>query len=141
MSTKFKTKQIMLGKSPVFIVGLNPGKQRKGHETGVVWEGNRSGDYLTDVLERYEVVNVYLTNICNYQKPDEEKSLEGVVDLVRDVERLRPRKIIALGDYVYAVLSKNCPVNLVKVLHPSYVLRFNRDRSEYEKQLIKEITT
>lgn len=134
---KFEDKPISIFRRPVIVVGQNPGRQRKGQETGVVWEGNRSADFLMDVIERYELSNLYLTNICNYQDMTTDRLLEGVLDFIDTCVKLQPRKVVALGKIAYDTLSVGKPPLPVQyVPHPSFILRFNKDRQAYTRQLI-----
>lgn len=139
MIGKFKTKSVAVSDNPVFIVGEKPGRQRLGEETMTVWESNRSGDFMDSVLD--ESVNVFVTNICNYQEWNIDHRLEGIADLIADYKKLKPRKIIALGCISYDICNHlflgGCKI--VMLTHPSFVLRFNRDIDGYKEKLLKEI--
>ena len=140
--SKFTTKPIRLRDHPVFIVGEKPGKQRAGQQTGVVWEGNRSGDFIMDITEQGS--NMYLTNVCNYQDPTPEQKKEGLKDLEADILKLKPNKAICLGVEARVAMAQIAtrhliPINLVFLDHPSYVLRFNKDVEEYKTKLIRHL--
>jgi uracil-DNA glycosylase len=131
---KFRTKAINVKSGLTLIVGQNPGRQRNGCNTGVVWEGNRSGDYITQLLAEIQADNVYLTNVCNYQVMTAERIREGLNDIRDVILEFEPERIICLGDFSYKLIkSMDVNVETVKLYHPSYVLRFNRDREEYKK--------
>lgn len=128
---------------PVLIVGQNPGRQRAGEKTHIVWEGNRSADFLMWCLQ--DETNIYLTNICNYQEMTPERIEEGKTDLRVLIEQLEPKRIICLGGYSYDVVSRMYrdlllwPVGIMNIHglnHPSWIVRFNRDREEYKKELV-----
>lgn len=119
----------------VLIVGQNPGRQRRNERTQVVWEGNRSADLVNWILDGQR--NVYLTNVCNYQKMTPERIEEGVHDLSVLIITLQPSVIVCLGAFAHlavAQLEMSYPVR--KLLHPSYIVRFNKDREEYKRRFL-----
>lgn len=127
-------------KPPVFIVGQCPGRQRKHEQTHVVWEGNRSSDLLEEAVEG--LGDLYFTNICNYQDPTLEEVHEGMLDLERKIVKLNPRKIICLGEYAYSrVIQLPGMEDVVKLPHPSFIMRFHKNKQEWIQQLRKAITT
>lgn len=134
---KFKTKSIKLGKNPIFIVGLCPGKQRRGSKTHIVWEGNRSGDFINTTVQNKS--NIYLTNLFNYSLETKitRKILEtGLKELRKDIETMLPCKIVCLGVVSYSEIKKmNLGIPLFKLEHPSYILRFNKNREKYINKL------
>lgn len=145
---KFRDKSIGTIDHPVLIVGQNPGRQRTGEKTHVVWEGNRSADLLEWVLKSQ--TNIYLTNICNYQDITSGRLEEGKYDLQVLVMQLEPSKIICLGQYSYDIVSEMYkqlllwPVgitNIRKLPHPSWIARFNKDRLAYKKLFIDILNT
>lgn len=126
------------GLNPVFIVGQNPGTQRKGQQTNTVWFGNRSADLLWDVIDGLEPI--YLTNVCNYQRMTRKRVQSGIKCLRDKIKQEQPRKIIALGEFAQAgvlAAKPDCPV--VSYPHPSYIARFNRDKRAYREAIRKEI--
>lgn len=138
MNERFKEKSIYLGQNPTLIVGQNPGRQRKGEQTKTVWEGNRSSDLLNWVLDGQR--NVYLTNVCNYQEMTPELVDEGMYDLSVLIVTLQPSVIICLGAYAHlAVASFEMSYPIRKLLHPSYIVRFNKDRDEYKQKFLRAI--
>ena len=138
-SSKFQIKASNpLSPHPVMIIGQNPGRQRKAHQTGVVWEGNRSGDFITEVCEDYGLDNVILTNVCNYQEMTAERIEEGLNDIVNMTMMFQVRKFVCLGDFAYNHL-KTIGVDPIKLEHPSFILRFNRNREEYINRLVKAV--
>ncbi len=142
-AVKYSPRSQKLGKNPVFVIGLCPGRQRIKDRTFKVWEGNRSGDFVKQTLLKAE--NVYFTNLCNYYL---EEDLDGEVDvkyfeqgfedLKQAVEKYKPRKLVCLGKPVGAFAMKHFK-NVKCLLHPSYVLRFNKDVEAYRNQLRREV--
>lgn len=133
---KFATISIDVKENPVFIVGINPGRQRKSQQTYRVWEGNRSGDLVMEAIDGYD--NLFLTNVCNYQDAElnEEKYEEGLEDLLKNIIELKPKRIICLGAMPHlAVRILSPPCEVVKLMHPSFIVRFNKDRKAYIKKL------
>lgn len=135
---KFVDRQINVTKNPVMIVGQNPGRQRKNSQTFTNWEGNRSADFLNWCIE--SINNLYLTNACNYQQMTEEKIIEGLVELRAKIDVLKPRKIITLGEFAsFAIADINPDVEVEHFFHPSFMVRFNKDKGEYRERLRKAI--
>lgn len=139
---KFEVKMIGVDTEPVMIIGQNPGRQRKGAETGIVWEGNRSGDFISDIIKDHELENVILTNVCNYREMTDEGVEEGFMDICRLGEKYNVKKVICLGMVAWGVMTLEGGAENVEVVslpHPSYILRFNKDREAYIDRLVKEI--
>lgn len=136
----FRDKPIRVSKRPILVVGQNPGRQRKGGETKIVWEGNRSGDFIDELTK--DLNNLYLTNVCNHLVLSNENVSVGVDHLRLIAMVLQPSKVVCLGEfahrYVKQLMGELYPI--VKLEHPSYVLRFNRDVEGYKKKLLKELT-
>ncbi|MDO8623082.1 MAG: hypothetical protein Q7R52_02455 [archaeon] len=137
---KFSSKKI--GSGETFLVGMCPNKQRKSNSTGFVWEGNRSGDVMSKIIEGFD--NLFLTNVFNYYTDSViDKSIidDGKAELLEDIRSLNPKKIVCFGDFAFKEVNtlqlKN--VKVVKVTHPSYILRFNIGVGEYIKSVRSEI--
>lgn len=131
---RFAEKSIGELDHPILIVGQNPGKQRKNEETSIVWEGNKSADLLKWVLAGRD--NIYLTNICNYREMTPEHIQEGLYDLGILIEQLQPRQIVCLGGISYNYVSKLfewTDIDIVKLPHPSFIVRFQKDREQYKR--------
>jgi len=140
---KYSPRSQKLGKNPVFVVGLAPGRQRYHSRTLQVWEGNRSGDFVKETLA--DAKNVYFTNLCNYyltadlnEKVDVKYFEEGFEDLKKAVEKYQPRKIVCLGQPVSEFAMKHFK-NVVSLPHPSYILRFNKDVTAFKRKLRREV--
>lgn len=133
---KFQVKYVGVTENPVLIVGQNPGRQRQGQQTGIVWEGNRSSDLLRWVLAGQS--NYILTNVCNYREITPERVLEGLEDIMQLIRIHRPRIIICLGGYAHVAMTNLDEVDYFeiqvrKLPHPSFIARFNKDREKYKK--------
>lgn len=127
----------------VFIVGQCPGKQRKSADTRVVWEGNRSGDFISKILA--QETNIYLTNVFNYwiDRPiDDEIIKRGISEFADVINLYKPRRIICLGNFSFKLISKameESGIEIVELPHPSWWLRFNKDKDEYTQKLLNEV--
>ncbi len=134
---KFEKKRIRVSSKPIMIIGVKPGKQRMGERTYKVWEGNRSGDFINNIVK--DLKNILLTNVCNYKDPTPPKRTLGIYELISDIKINKPRKIICLGKHPFNIVKQyklDEKFKTVKLLHPSYVLRFNKDVKNYRKKLI-----
>lgn len=146
---KYLPLEIEVDKYPIMFVGMNPGKTRKGKYSSHVWDGDTlTSNLLREAVEPY--TNIVLTNVCNYQEVSEEKLNEGMNDLLQLVLRLKPRKIICLGDFAYKhveelrmnggeMYQRYAERHVIKLPHPSYVVRFNKNRQEYINKIRKEL--
>lgn len=139
---KYKTKNTGITANPIFIVGMCPGKQRKKNQTRIVWEGNRSGDLMTRIIRGKK--NLFLTNAFNYYVDgDVPENIidEGKFDLLEDIYRYNPRKVLCFGEVARKTIKEldvvKCPIKLFK--HPSYILRFNLDKEKYIKEVRGEL--
>lgn len=142
METKeFKTNTI--GKGTTFIVGFGPGKQRRNEQSGIVWEGNKSGDIMQEIIKGKK--DLFLTNAQNVWTDGEitdEMWEKGFRSLQANVNLKKPKKILAFG----GVAAKMChrlklpeKCEIVEFVHPSYIVRFNKDRDEYIKAVKETI--
>lgn len=137
---KFQDKQINVTENPVLIVGQNPGRQRNNSKTFVNWEGNRSADFLAWCIEGLD--NLYLTNACNYQQMTEDRITEGSVELRAKIDVLKPKRIITLGEFAsFIVADINPDVPITHFFHPSFMVRFNKDKGEYKEQIRRAISS
>jgi len=134
---EYEPKNIGDLKNPVFIVGLGPGLQRKGEKTHLAWEGNRSADLVQEAIKGLD--NIYLTNVMNYYVKGEitaEIISKGVDKLRRDINKLKPSKIICMGDFAFNhIRIINPPGEVIKFKHPSYLIRFQKPKDPYIKEL------
>ena len=138
---KFKTKKTSELLNPIFIVGINPGKQRREFKTKIVWEGNKSGDYINNLIK--SIPNLYLTNICNFSKLNNKNIYKGLLKLTYDILYYSPIKIVCLGNIPTYCCSKIniLDIKIVSLKHPSYILRFNKNKRQYEQKLLRELRT
>lgn len=144
---KYQPLSIEVEERPTIFVGMNPGKTRKGKYSPYVWDGDtKTSNLLREAVEGY--TNIVLTNVCNYQNVTISREMEGINDLIRLMRDLEPKKVICLGDYAYKTVTKlyidlMLPdfgiLNIKKFHHPSYIVRFQKDREEYINNIRKEL--
>ena len=141
---KSKVKMIGVTKNPVIIIGQNPGHNRDGTHTGIVWENNRSANLLLEALEDRQ--NLILTNICNYTEITEEYLFEGQNDIIKLYHDNKPFDIICLGEFSFQHIKMLIHNNLLKcnngsytrvwkLHHPSYIARFNKDKEKWINEI------
>lgn len=137
MTTIFKAREIGMVnfEDVVMVVGMCPGRQRKKDVNCEVWHGNRSGDLMEEAVAGAK--NLYLTNVFNYRTTRELKDSKtliekGVSELLSDIRRMKPVKIICMGNFAYnhvfELISPRSKIKIVKLPHPSFVIRFNKGR-------------
>jgi uracil-DNA glycosylase len=133
---KFQNKKINIIKNPIFIIGINPGNQRKFEQTNIVWEGNRSADFLLSILQNID--NLFLTNLYNYQdKCIKKYIIDGLNDLQKNINLYNPNKIICLGNIVFYYVQKlKYDKKIINFYHPSYILRFKKDKIKYKNKIL-----
>lgn len=127
-------------KNPIIIVGQNPGHNYDGTHTGVAWERNKSAKLLWEAIDDRQ--NLILTNICNYTVITIPRLAEGVLDLYHLIKIDNPSKIVCLGNIAYTEVKKMQVQNMPKVFHfhhPSYIIRFNKGRNSWIKDIRKAI--
>jgi hypothetical protein len=138
---KTRPREINISLEPTFIIGQCPGRYIKQQTTFYDWDDmGRSGSFLNKIIK--DIDNLYLTNIYHYpiSKPSQKIILEGVMELAYDFIKYEPSKIVCLGNFAYDVMKKyfisDSIVDIVfKVEHPSYILRFNKDKDKYKRNL------
>src|SRR5574343_483225 len=140
---KYKIKKIEVTENPIIIIGMCPGKQRSNFKTGVVFEGNRTGDLVLKIIEGRK--NIILTNIFNYEKEYKCKEIirDGLLDIVYLIREHYPKKVIILGQFAkdHAMyIMKYYKIHHVFLKHPSYIIRFNKDLKKYITKFKKELT-
>lgn len=127
--------------NPIFVVGACPGKQREGCKTNIVWEGNRSGDYLFDLVKNKS--NVFMTNVFNWYvvgKVNPQIIKDGKEELKQEIIKRNPIRVICLGNLAFQTVKSIMDEvenarPFLSLYHPSYILRFNKDQKEYEDQI------
>lgn len=72
----------------------------------------------------------------------EDRIVEGAVALRAKIDYLQPEKIITLGEFASFTVGEIGPeAPVIHFFHPSFMVRFNKDKEEYKQQLRKAITT
>lgn len=143
---KFKSREVNIvdPNKVVFIVGETPGKPKKDPSDNLCWNGGRSGSLIKNLTK--DCKNLLLTNSYNYYCETKEErewaKRRGKLDLLGLVYQYKPIKIIALGEYAAGVIEElKFDILTVKLRHPSYILRFNKDVERYGLKLLEEIAT
>ncbi len=139
---KFQTRLLKPSKKKkVMIVGMCPGRQRKRVKKVIVFHGNKTGDFVEEILKDQE--NIFLTNIFNeyVDKIDDLIIQNGLFKLERDIENHKPEVIICLGRFAQKYVDKMNIVNIRIhfILHPSYIIRFGKDKNIYKESILKII--
>lgn len=139
VQVKFTPKTVNARLGCVMIVGQNPGNQRPGQRTNIVWEGNKSADLLLKAIDGID--NLFITNICNYQDPlDRSRISEGLDDLRKAVEVYQPERIVCIGARAHLAVMATVPqIHIRKLTHPSYVIRFGKDQQRWIDRLRRAI--
>ena len=126
--------------NPTFVVGINPARPLKGNPH-LAWTGPRGASLVQRAAKGKN--NVYFTNTFNWYVHNSVSSetkmryrYRGYLELLEDVERLNPNKIICLGfDAFYTVRFFFYDRKIIHLQHPSYVYRFTKDHDAYVKKL------
>lgn len=113
----------------IMVVGQNPGKSKEKDKKAFI--GNKSGKFIMDLLEKHELTNVYLTNVCDSEYMNESNFSLGKNKLYSDIRLLKPHVIIVLGKIALYTVKEIEGTNwfkyLISVPHPGHALRFNLD--------------
>jgi hypothetical protein len=143
MKIKFSPRKVNITKNPVFIVGEIPGRPTKENHLQKqynVWTGNKGASLILRATNGKN--NIYLTNVCNYYTEDMNDLiwLDGIGELLHDIEKYKPSKIICLGQLSYETMMASNQHNLIKFDHPSYIIRFkNKNKQSYINKIRKEL--
>lgn len=124
----------------VMIVGEAPGQKGRsyiGNHLKPSFIYTRTSYILRKVLEEW-AKTPYITNLLKYAMPDNDvpqSEFEKSYHIFeKEVELMKPSKIIALGNNVEKYLSKfDFDVPIIKVLHPAATLYQGMDIEEYKK--------
>lgn len=121
--------------SNIMFVGERPGFQPT--KTGIVFEGNRSGNLFLKVLSELNLTfnHVYITNIVKCQcednkTPDFNDIINCIKYLKKEISIIKPKLIVCVGFIAYNHLD-NLYNNMVRIYHPSYILRVNYNLESY----------
>jgi len=145
----------------LMFVGEAPGADEDAQGRPFV---GRAGQLLTDVIQKGMKLDrnrVYITNVVKCRPPDnrdpEPEEIEACLPvLVRQIETVRPKVIVALGRVAaHALTGAKAPItrlrgqwhefrgiSLMPTFHPSYLLRnpkAKRDVWEDVKQVMKKL--
>jgi len=131
-----------------FIVGLNP--SRKRYEGGNLTIYDNNIDKSKFVIDNFAVLltklNIYhycyITNLvkCSTQDNKVNDYYSNICfeeHLKKEIEIIKPKFIIALGNQVYNYLNQKLDCNVYKIKHPSYYLSYKKGTpEEQETELI-----
>jgi uracil-DNA glycosylase len=150
----------------VCFIGERPGRVKtqsieptsNNHNPYRAFHGNRSGSLIETLAMRLSVTTV-LTNVVQSQSVSYESNLrERKRDTEKDFldfqermielhKRYNIRVYVLLGDYVAKKFVKYCKKDLLnshlyylfQVVHPSFIVRFNKPKLPYLKTITNEI--
>ena len=154
-SIKFELRRVGSAANPIFFVGVAPGRQRKKEQTRKAWEGNKSSDLMNDATKHCK--NAVYTNISNEYIPtrkisiDDDAIIAGSKKLASLILHYKPHKILLFSTFTARAFKKHVQSNaqlsthientaIIELQHPSYVLRFNKDKTAWIKEVQHAIT-
>lgn len=119
------------------------------------FEGNFYGPYFAYLMQRHQLLNVYITNLvkCKWVKNPDERDANGDTSLIvnhcveryltREVQLFTPRIALCFGKVAengFRDLSRrialHCPV--VNLLHPSFIQFRSQTRERSQDELVQE---
>ena len=138
-------------RSPIMIVAQSPGPKGCG-TTGLVFEpASRTGRMYERILlaAGLSFDKVYTTNLikcCTLESnsyPSKEEVANCLPFLLREIEVIKPKKIIAVGRFAANVLYENrnklYGADLATIAHPGYILRSGKKNAEYMQDFVRLI--
>ena len=135
---RFEARAIGDPNESIFIVGQSPSHGARP-DAKYAWDsGTPSSDLVWEAIEGFE--NLYLTNVVPYQQLDDETLKIGLEELWADIVLFWPKAIFCLGNFAYRKVNEvmkdivNEDINIVKLKHPSFVVRFGLNKEAYKKQ-------
>lgn len=125
-----------------FIVVVGEMPHRRASSTTSPFTLGRTGAFMQEVLILNNINNVVLTNaILEYAtRPTDADLAKGVESLTDIISTFKPERVICLGSLSRTIMEEvGRPFNfsIHHLPHPSWVLRFNRNVSQYREELIK----
>lgn len=138
------------GGTDIIIVAQNPSTHRVSYQTqamGVDYELKWSGDFFRKNLIDLGIntLRIYWTNVVKCSTEGNISPSDEIINvcgewLLKEIELVKPRKIVAMGQVSYNYLmSQNLKIPVTKIWHYAYVNRNNNLLDEYNKTLIKEL--
>ena len=120
----------------LMLVGQNPGAQED--EVGKPFIG-RAGKFLDKVLEKngFSHKDLFITNIVKHVTPENRKPQEDEICaclpyLTEQIERIKPKIIVLMGNVAKEAPRKD-GIIYVETVHPSAAMRFTKMRKRFEK--------
>jgi uracil-DNA glycosylase family 4 len=126
------------GRVSVLIVSQNPSSRRTGESH--VWGG-------LDVLFSYDgelrkvLTPIYITNVVKCTGEVSTLEVQACSTWLRkEIEIIQPTQIVGLGLWAYRWLEEN-GYSMLKLPHPSYVVRFKKDEIKSYVKMLKVFLT
>jgi|GEM_PF-2317660 len=132
-------------KPEYLIVGINPSKIR---ESDTIFDDCDKNECFINALKNAGILEKSIfTNLVKCSTPDnkiiQEQFNACKFHLKHEIEMLKPKIIVALGDHVYNFLisSKLFPThNIVKIYHPAYQYAYNKiSKENYVKHIFEKL--
>jgi len=107
----------------IFFIGMNPGKTNIAEKKA--FYGNKTGHFIHNLLTKYKLENVYLTNVSDNELLNDSNIIIGSQKLYLDIIEYKPKIIVTFGKLAENIIKGNDYKNVINLPHPSYVIRFN----------------
>lgn len=120
----------------VMLIGQNPGKEEVKQGRPFV---GRSGRYLTAVLDSFGIdrQELYITPVVKEPTPGNRKPTAAEIArwmpvLLDEIERIRPRIIVLMGEVARGI-PRRPDIEYLETYHPAAAMRFPKIRHQFEK--------
>ncbi len=132
-------------KNKTCIIGLNPSFRRFPgiyQAFGGEVEHDGSGDKFIKMLKELNLLDkVYITNMVKCSTITNKVSIKDINScfkwLDKEIELIKPKKIICLGNAVYDVLKDTyLNTTVIKIPHPSYCISYKKITEEKYKEIL-----
>jgi len=123
----------------IMIIGQNPGgKGKQNIKYSTTWcEKGGLSDFILNITKENNIHRKsWYTNLVPFPTPDNkitDLQIEETYDIIKlQIDLIKPKKIITLGNIASEVISKNFghEHNIVELPHPAYVKRFYSNNKE-----------
>jgi len=125
----------------IMFVGEAPGWSKNKDDFGsrvYTWGQNSMMFRLlsSEIFGQCWYTNISKTAIEDNKKLDKKKLTIALQFLKNEIDIIKPKVIIALGNYVYDVLLDNFDdYKIYKIFHPSFIVRMGRDETLYRTNM------
>ncbi len=120
------------------LIGQNPGGEEVKQGRPFV---GRSGRYLTGVLTRFGLdrYKLYITPVVKVgtlgnRKPTPAEIARWMPVLLDEIERIRPRIIVLMGQVAWGV-PRRPGIDYIETYHPAAAMRFPKIRTRFEDDI------